>query len=71
MNIPDPKVKYGDRVLVQNYRCSPPRWEEGEARSIQYKCGFGGDFSWQYDVFIDRGKKFFLYVNDDGIEKLD
>lgn len=69
MIIPDPKAKNGDRVVVLNYRCRPPEWEEGECRSVQYKSGFG-KFHWSYDVYINRGKGFSLHVDDDGIRRI-
>lgn len=68
MKIPNPKANYEDRVWVLNYRCKPPKWEEGELREASYS-GSHGSWSWQYTVFINRGKKFFLYVGDSGINK--
>ena len=70
MTISEPKAMYGDRVNVLNYRFKPARWDDGECRAVQYKCGFGGKFAWQYDVFIRVGKGYFVYVNDDGIRKV-
>lgn len=70
ITIPAPKVKYDDIVEVLNYRCNPPKWEEGECRGVQYKNGFGGGFSWQYDVYISRGKGFYIYVGDEGIRRI-
>jgi hypothetical protein len=68
MKISDPKAKYGDKVNVLNYRFKPARWDEGECRAVQYKCGYEGErFSWQYDVYIPVGKGYFVYVGDDGI----
>lgn len=69
MKIPNPKANYGDTVLVLNYRCNPPKWEQGELRTLAYKNGYG-EFYWHYDVFINRGKKFFLYVCDDKIKRI-
>ncbi len=70
MTISDPKSKYGEKVFVLNYRYKPPRWVEGECRSVQYKCGFGKNFSWQYDVYVRIGKGYFVCVNDCGIKEI-
>lgn len=71
MKITDPKAKYGDKVMVLNYRKNPPKWEEGEVRTVSYKDNFGNGFTWSYDIFIDRGKKFFLYVGNSHIKRID
>lgn len=70
MKIPNPKAKSGDKVMVLNYRCKPPKWDEGEYRGAQYQDGFSTKFYWQYDVYIGRGKGFFLHVGDDKIRQI-
>jgi hypothetical protein len=69
MKISNPKAKYGDVVEVLNYRCKPSKWCQGECRGVAYKNGFGGGFSWHYDVYVRSGKGFYLYVGDERIKK--
>lgn len=69
MKIKDPMARYGDSVMVLNYRCKPARWDEGECASASYS-DTHGVWSWQYSVRINRGKIFFLYVGDNGIKRV-
>ncbi len=71
MKIQNPKVAYGEEVQVLNYRCKPPKWERGVCRAVAYEDNYGNNWNWKYTVFIDRGKKFFLYVGDNSIEKVE
>jgi len=69
ITISKPKAKYGDTVLVLNYRKTPKVWQEGEVRGVAYKSGFGERFSWVYDIYIDTGKGYFIYVGDEAIKE--
>lgn len=70
MNIPNPKAKYNERVMVLNYRYKPSKWEEGECRGVSYGSGFGENFSWAYDVYIYKGKGYYIYVGDKSIRSI-
>lgn len=69
MNISEPKSKYGQEVLVLNYRCKPAQWVYGECRAVAYKSNFGERFSWVYDVYVPVGKGYFIYVGDKQIKQ--
>jgi hypothetical protein len=75
MEIPDPKAKRGETVIVHNYRSKPKDgselWEEGVVRFLAYECRYGSDFYWTYEIALKRrsikGNIIFLYVGDDKI----
>ena len=82
MTIPLPKAVYGEIVNVLNYRCKPPRWEEGTVTMVQYVAQFSGEFSWSYQVAIDRpvverayrrstGGGYGVLVRDDAVEPIE
>lgn len=71
MLIPEPKARYGDTVMVLNYRKRPALWAVGKCHGCEYGSKFSSDdFYWQYFVRVD-GYKVSLYVGDAGIEKRD
>ena len=71
ISIREPKARYGDTVMVLNYRKRPAQWQEGKCRGCEYGSQFSvEDFTWKYTVDID-GYKVSLYVGDYGIIKKD
>lgn len=70
MKIPEPKARYGDKVVVLNYRNKPPKWVDGECRRVSYEESFSSSgFSWTYNVYVRLGKGYFLAVDDKGLQK--
>lgn len=59
LRIPEPVAWPGDAVLVENYRCRPPRMVSGDVTSVAYH--LAGDRSalgqWHYEVLVDPETK--------------
>lgn len=71
MKISNPKAKANDIVMALNYRFRPPKWEEAECGAAEYKLNDDGVTGrWFYTIYINRGKRFFIYVGDEGIRKV-
>ena len=67
MEIPDPKANQGDIVEVLNYRCRPPKPDNGRVVAPSYKKR-SGDFYWAYEIGVNREKSAYrLYVTDKDI----
>lgn len=61
----------GTKVMALNYRCKPPRWEEGTVEYVKVDVSKDGTSSPSYDVFLDRkapgGGGMWLHLGDSGI----
>ena len=69
MEIPNPKANKDDIVLVENYRCKPPKIEPGRVVALGYKNRLGF-FRWSYEVSISkRNTSYRIYVGDEGIKE--
>lgn len=74
IRIPAPKARPGQTVQVLNYRCRPPRWDQGEVldfAGVEYRVDRDLAGSWTYTVLVPSlsGKResYRLSVDDDGI----
>jgi hypothetical protein len=52
--VPAPIVEFGDRCMVQNYRCRPPKWEPGTVTALKLSARWSPELHWTYEVALDR-----------------